>query len=119
VISTLSNDSKSKAPPPTVKPKPVVVSAWERDQKEKDEKAKEDEMKRAREDEIRWLESKGARTPDDEERLKRLKFDVEFDRRVQEMDAKRNFGTDIESQIVCTVHHAFVIQINSKFRLFC
>ena len=102
VSSNQPIENKNKPPPPLVRPKPAPVSnAWERDQKERDEKVQEDEMRRAREDEIHWLESKSSRSPEEEEILKRLRIDAEFEKRAKEVDSnQRDFGTDIELQMV-------------------
>ena len=59
-------------------------SPWERDEKERQEKKKEADLTVLRDVEIAELEEKGYLAPEEQERLRRLRLDQEFERRVQE-----------------------------------
>ncbi|ELT96969.1 hypothetical protein CAPTEDRAFT_228923 [Capitella teleta] len=98
---------QKKPPPPiSAKPKPPPVaskpqlafkeelearnsspspSPWERDQKEREGKRREEEMKGMRDSEIADLESRlNYLTPEEKDRLRKLRVDQEFERRAQE-----------------------------------
>ncbi|KAK3576959.1 hypothetical protein CHS0354_005964 [Potamilus streckersoni] len=72
----------------------VVVSPWDRDAKEKAQKDQEDTIARLRQSEISDLESKPYLTPQEQERLRKLKIEQEFQKRVQEVSAKDDEDED-------------------------
>lgn len=96
---------QKKVPPPVlIKPKPPPVAAkpvlavkresrgsspspspWEREQKERDSKQREEDLRRSRDSEIADLEGRlRYLNPEEQERLRKLRVDQEFDRRAQE-----------------------------------
>ncbi|KAK2145409.1 hypothetical protein LSH36_684g01025 [Paralvinella palmiformis] len=88
-----------KLPPVGVKPpvaaKPAVkvttdVSPWGREQKEREKQSLERDLRLRRQQEIRDLESRPSLTHEEQERLRRLHLDEEFDRRVQEVNEKKD-----------------------------
>lgn len=66
----------------------TILSPWQREEKEKQQKEQEEGLNRIREMEIAELESKPHRTQQEEERLRKLKLDAEFNRRLQEVQNK-------------------------------
>ena len=65
-----------------------ILSPWQREEKEKQQKEQEEGMNRIREMEIAELEARQYRTPQEEERLRKLRLDAEFNRRLQEVQNK-------------------------------
>lgn len=83
-------DQKMLYPQPNMSPpQPPVnlsgASVWEREEKTKIIKQEEMNMNRIRETEIRKLSEKKYRSPQEEDRLKKLCLEDEFQRRVQEV----------------------------------
>lgn len=66
----------------------AIVSPWQREEREKQAKQQEEGINRLREMEISDLEERHQRTPQEEERLRKLKLDQEFQRRLQEVQGK-------------------------------
>lgn len=66
----------------------AIVSPWQREEREKQQKQQEDSLNRMREMEIADLEERPYRTPQEDERLRKLKLDHEFQRRLQEVQNK-------------------------------
>jgi afadin len=86
-----------------------LVSPWDREEQEKLNKVKEEEMSRLREMEIGDLESRSYLSPQEQDRLKKLRLEQEFQRRVQECanrdDEDEDSDTDITSRTqVVSVH---------------
>ncbi|KAH9504709.1 hypothetical protein Btru_062619, partial [Bulinus truncatus] len=85
--------------------KPKVVkdintrSAWDRDAKEKAEEEEQEELFRAREQEISELESRPFLSPADQDRLKKLKMEHEFQRRVKEIAEKGDYDYDDDDEM--------------------
>nr|XP_006813997.1 PREDICTED: afadin [Saccoglossus kowalevskii] len=90
-VQTLKKESSSSPVPPS------SPSPWEREKKEKEKAAREMEMRRMIDGEIEHLEHIPDRTPDQEERLKTLKMEQQFQQRVLEMKAKQNDDDDDDS----------------------
>lgn len=65
-----------------------IVSPWQRDEREKQQKQQEEGMNRIRDLEIAELETRQNRSPAEEERLRKLRLDAEFNRRLQEVQNK-------------------------------
>ncbi|KAL4233546.1 Mllt4p [Mactra antiquata] len=65
-----------------------ILSPWQREEREKQQKQQEEGINRIREMEISDLESRPHRTPQEEERLRKLRLDAEFQRRLQEVQNK-------------------------------
>lgn len=74
-------------------------SAWDREEKEKAEEMQEEELFRAREAEIIELESKSYLSMPEQERLRKLKLEHEFQRRVKEIDEKGDFEADDDDEM--------------------
>ena len=66
----------------------AIVSPWDREEKEKQKKQQEDNMVRLRDMEISELETRHHRSPAEEERLRKLLLDREFQRRLQEVSSQ-------------------------------
>ena len=66
----------------------TIVSPWDREQKEKQQKQMNEDLNRLREMEIADLESRPQLTPQEQERLRKLRLDQEFQRRLQEVSGK-------------------------------
>ncbi len=63
-------------------------SAWDRDQEEKDRKTRERDARLRLEAEVSELERKPYLTPEEQDRLSKLRLEQEFQRRVQEVESK-------------------------------
>lgn len=84
---------------PQVNPKPDFKkpsSPWDREQREKLEKMKEEDLRRLRQQQIAELENKPQLTPDEHERLRRLRLDQEFEKRVAEAHGKEDEDSDTD-----------------------
>lgn len=66
----------------------AIVSPWQREEREKQQKEQQDSLNRLREMEIAELEVRPHRSPQEEDRLRKLKLDHEFQRRLQEVQNK-------------------------------
>ena len=109
-LSMIQNESQNpppkKKPPPPIKAKPKLVvpdskkgpspSPWEREEKEKETRRKEAETRMRRDQEILFLEQKTYLSHEEQERLKRLRLDREFDRRVLEASQKQEDEEETE-----------------------
>lgn len=105
--TTLSSAGGPNRPPVAQKPRLVIkpsdlkspgLSPWERDQKEKEKKRQEEEARNRLEAEVNDLERKPYLAPEEQDRLRKLRLEQEFQRRVQEMSSKDEDGdsdTDI------------------------
>lgn len=72
-----------------------MASAWDREEKEKAQELQAEELFRAREAEIAELESRMNFLSQPElERLRKLKLEHEFQRRVREIDEKGDYEVD-------------------------
>ena len=99
----------TQKPKPPVAVKPVILasdltdpgispSPWEREQKEQEIKRLEEEARRLRQHEIQELEGLGDRlSSQGRERLRRLRLDEEFDRRVREASTKDEDDVGVDS----------------------
>ncbi|XP_053396807.1 afadin-like isoform X3 [Mercenaria mercenaria] len=79
-----------------------ILSPWQREEKEKQQKEQEEGMNRIREMEIAELESRPHRTPQEEERLRKLRLDAEFNRRLQEVQNKDEEEDSDDDRFVST-----------------
>ena len=66
----------------------AIVSPWDREAKEKQQKQHTNDLNRLREMEINDLESRPQLTQQEEERLRKLRLEQEFQRRLQEVSSK-------------------------------
>ena len=98
-------EHEAKSGPPKKKPPPIAAkqkiilhsdpsrtstsSPWEREKMEKENKEKEEELRRYREGQIKDLESRSYLSAEEVDRLRKLRLDQKFDRRVQEVSALR------------------------------
>ena len=73
----------------------AIVSPWQREEREKQQRQQQDGVNRMREMEIAELESRH-RTPQEEERLRKLRLDQEFQRRLEEAQDKDSDDSDEE-----------------------
>ncbi|KAK7107731.1 afadin-like isoform X2 [Littorina saxatilis] len=73
-------------------------SAWDRAEKEKAEEQQAEDLYRAREREIVDLESRSYLSIPDQERLRKLKLEHEFQRRVKEVDEKGDYDADDDDE---------------------
>ncbi len=101
-----TNNAVSKPPPIAAKPRYIAPkpafnkssspspSPWEREEKERDSKRREEEVRRIRDMEIAELEAKPYLSPEEQERLSRLRLDQEFQRRVDEVKTKDDDDDD-------------------------
>ncbi|XP_067129522.1 afadin-like [Centruroides vittatus] len=71
-------------------------SPWEREEKEKLQKQRLEEARRVRDDEIRELETLQRRNPKQEERLRTLRLEQEFQRRAEELHGDEEEEEDEE-----------------------
>ena len=77
------------------------ASPWDRDEREKMEKKQATDIKRSREMEIADLESRSYLSPQDSDRLRKLRLEQEFQRRVEEVDGLED-NEDEDSEIDIT-----------------
>ena len=75
----------------------IAASPWDREEREKVEALKEEELVRLREAEITELESKTYLNPQEQERLRRLRLEHEFQKRVRETN-DRDDDEDSDSE---------------------
>ncbi|GFY73939.1 afadin [Trichonephila inaurata madagascariensis] len=73
-------------------------SPWEREEKEKLHKQRQEEARRARDEEIRELESRPHLTPQQEDRLRALRLEQEFQRRAEELHGEEEEDDDEEQE---------------------
>lgn len=76
-----------------------LVSPWDREEQEKLNKVREEEMGRLREQEIHELESRPYLSPQEQDRLKKLRLEQEFQRRVQECSNRDDEDEDSDNDI--------------------
>lgn len=76
-----------------------LTSPWDRDEKEKLQKMQEEELSRLREQEINELESRSYLSPQEQDRLRKLRLEQEFQRRVQEVSGKDDDEEDSDTDI--------------------
>ncbi|KAK0064396.1 afadin [Biomphalaria pfeifferi] len=74
-------------------------SAWDRDAKEKAQEEEQEELFRAREQEIAELEARPFLNPSDQDRLKKLKTEHEFQRRVREIAEKGDYDYEDDDEM--------------------
>ncbi|XP_062598039.1 afadin-like isoform X4 [Saccostrea cucullata] len=89
-----------------------LVSPWDREEQEKLNKAREEEMSRLREQEIIDLESRPYLSPQEQDRLRKLRLEQEFQRRVQECANRDEDDEDSDNEITSRtqVGREFLIQ---------
>nr|KAG5705048.1 hypothetical protein BaRGS_018778 [Batillaria attramentaria] len=75
-----------------------LSSAWDREEREKAAEQQAEELYRAREAEIMDLESRSYLSIQDQERLRKLKLEHEFQRRVREIDEKGDYEADDDDE---------------------
>ncbi|XP_013410608.1 afadin isoform X2 [Lingula anatina] len=75
---------------------PSSPSPWEKDEKEKVRKRQQQEVGRYRDQLIEELQSKPSLSPEEQERLRRLRLEQEFQRRVEEMEGKDDDDEDTD-----------------------
>ena len=105
--SSVGLGPQQKRPPVAVKPKvmpkpnnaTLSPSPWERAEKERQSKVKEEEITRLRDQEIEELEEKPYLNPEEQERLRRLRLDQEFERRVKEVSKDDDDEGDSDNDI--------------------
>lgn len=76
-----------------------LASPWDREEQEKLNKMREEEMSRLREMEINELESRSYLSPQEQDRLKKLRLEQEFQRRVQECASRDDDDDDSDTEI--------------------
>lgn len=76
-----------------------LASPWDREEQEKLNKMREEEMSRLREMEINELESRSYLSPQEQDRLKKLRLEQEFQRRVQECASRDDDDEDSDNEI--------------------
>lgn len=76
-----------------------LSSAWDRDEKERIEKEQQIDMKKARDAEISDLESRSYLSPQEQDRLRKLRLEQEFQRRVQEVEGREEEEEDSDHDI--------------------
>lgn len=87
---------QQRSGPPPLVTRSVVVSPWVREEKETETKKLEVEKRQIREKEILELELRRKLTSEEEDRLKRLKLEAEFDRRLEEVSNRETQDDDTE-----------------------
>lgn len=90
----------SQAPPLTPSGGLNKNSAWDREEKEKAEAQQAEDLFQLREQEIADLESRSYLSIQDQERLRKLKLEHEFQRRVREVDEKGDYDADEDDEIM-------------------
>ncbi|KAK3098166.1 hypothetical protein FSP39_016827 [Pinctada imbricata] len=76
-----------------------LTSPWDREEMEKSQKVREEEMNRLRELEIQDLESRPYLAPQEQDRLRKLRLEQEFQRRVQEVSGRDEDEEDSDTDI--------------------
>lgn len=76
-----------------------LASPWDREEQEKLNKAREEQMSQLREQEIHDLESRPYLSPQEQDRLKKLRLEQEFQRRVQECSNRDDEDEDSDNDI--------------------
>lgn len=76
-----------------------LASPWDREEQEKLNKAREEQMSHLREQEIHDLESRPYLSPQEQDRLKKLRLEQEFQRRVQECSNRDDEDEDSDNDI--------------------
>ncbi|XP_052088284.1 afadin-like isoform X1 [Mytilus californianus] len=79
-------------------------SPWDREEQEKQEKMKEEEVIRSRNEEIAFLEAKSYLSPQEQDRLRKLRFEQEFQRRVEEVASREDDDDDSDTEMTRTSH---------------
>ncbi|XP_071137644.1 afadin-like isoform X5 [Mytilus edulis] len=79
-------------------------SPWDREEQEKQEKIKEEEVIRSRNEEIAFLEAKSYLSPQEQDRLRKLRFEQEFQRRVEEVASREDDDDDSDTEMTRTSH---------------
>ncbi|WAR06935.1 AFAD-like protein, partial [Mya arenaria] len=78
----------------------AIVSPWQREEREKQQKQQQNGMNRLREMEIADLEARPQRSHLEEERLRKLKLDQEFQRRLEEVQDNEEEEDSDDERIV-------------------
>lgn len=86
-------------PKPRDRPDANNRSAWDRDARERAEEQEQEELFKAREQEINDLESKSYLNPGEQERLRKLKMEHEFQRRVREIAEKGDYEYEDDDEL--------------------
>jgi len=88
----------------------AIVSPWQREEREKQQKQAEEGVNRMREREIASLEERPYRSPQEDERLRKLKLDHEFQRRLQEVQSKDEEDDSDDERFVSTLSYSRFFQ---------
>lgn len=84
------------------KPKPktdLARSAWDRDAKEKAEEEEQAVLFKAREKEIADMEARPYLSPSEQDRLRKLKMEHEFQRRAREIAEKGDYELEDDEEM--------------------
>lgn len=92
----------------------AIISPWEREAKEKQQKQINEDLNRMREMEIGDLESRPHLTPQEEERLRKLRLDQEFQRRLQEVSGKDEDEDSDDDRMVSEHYDVFAYELKLK-----
>ncbi|XP_076444393.1 uncharacterized protein LOC143282632 [Babylonia areolata] len=103
--------SSSTTQPQAIPPQPSPLSpltpgglnknsAWDREEREKAEEKQVEELFKARAAEIAELESRSYLSIQDQDRLRKLKFEHEFQRRVREVDEKGDYDAEDDDEVM-------------------
>ena len=75
-------------------------SAWDREEREKAAEQQAEELFRVREQEIAELEARSYLSMQEQDRLRKLKLEHEFQRRVREVDEKGDYEADDDDEVM-------------------
>ena len=89
-------------------------SAWDREEREKAAEQQAEELFRAREQEIAELEARSYLSMQEQDRLRKLKLEHEFQRRVREVDEKGDYEADDDDEVM----ERLFVSIYSSFYFF-
>lgn len=82
----------------------VPSSPWDREEQDKQEKLKEEDIIRTRNEEIAFLESQSYLSPQEKERLNKLRIKQEFQRRVDEVASRGEDDDDSDTEMTNSAH---------------
>ena len=97
----------------------AIISPWEREAKEKQHKQQTNDLNRLREMEIADLESRPQLNPQEEERLRKLRLDQEFQRRLQEVSNKDDDEDSDDDRMVSLITSCLTFCILGILMRFC
>lgn len=87
----------------------LKTSPWDREEQEKQEKLREEESIKNRNEEISFLESKSYLSPQEQDRLRKLRIEQEFQRRVDEA-ASREDEEDSDTEMTSSAQVRYRIE---------